>query len=98
MRNLLIIALFGFFAGVALRSFFVSDSGFILLIFAVASALGLIFWRGAGFGFILIQAAIFLVALGLGILRYEIQDNTEYISEFKTKIGQNMEISGMVIE
>ncbi|KKT79006.1 MAG: ComEC/Rec2-related protein [Candidatus Giovannonibacteria bacterium GW2011_GWC2_44_8] len=98
MRNLLIIALFGFFAGVALRSFFVSDLEFILLVFAVVSALGLIFWHGDGFRFILIQAAIFLAALGLGILRYEIQDNREYISEFRLDVGQNMEISGTIIE
>ena len=98
MRNLLIIALFGFFAGVALRSFFVSDLEFILLVFAVVSALGLIFWHGDGFRFILIQAAIFLAALGLGILRYEIQDNREYISELRLDVGQYMEISGTIIE
>ncbi|OGF69916.1 hypothetical protein A3H65_02640 [Candidatus Giovannonibacteria bacterium RIFCSPLOWO2_02_FULL_45_14] len=98
MRNLAIISIFGFFSGVVLRSFFVFNFEFTFLIFAVAFALGLIFWCGVDFGFILIQTAIFLVALGLGVLRYEIQDNTEYISEFKTKIGQNMEISGMVIE
>ena len=62
------------------------------------SALGLIFWHGDGFRFILIQAAIFLAALGLGILRYEIQDNREYISEFRLDVGQNMEISGTIIE
>lgn len=98
MRLLAIIALFGFFAGVALRSFFIFNFEFTLLIFAVACVLGLIFWRGAGFGFILIQAAIFLVALGLGVLRYEIQDNREYVSELKPQLGQSVQISGTVIE
>lgn len=98
MRKVLIIAVIGFFAGIILRSFFFLGLEFTILIFVVASALGLIYLRGADFGLILIQAAIFLVALGLGILRYEIQDNKEHISELNTKIGQNMEISGTIID
>ncbi|OGF51817.1 hypothetical protein A3I27_00425 [Candidatus Giovannonibacteria bacterium RIFCSPLOWO2_02_FULL_43_11b] len=98
MRNLAIIVLFGFFTGVAFRSFFVFDLEFLILLFFIASALGLIFWRGANFGFILIQAAIFLAAFGLGILRYEIQDNKEYISALKPEIGHSIEISGIIVE
>ena len=97
MRNLAIIALFGFFAGVALRSFFIFGIWFALLAFLIAAVLGIIFWLRRESGIFLIQVALFLAAFGLGALRYDIQDEREDIAVFMPNVGRKIEISGTVI-
>ena len=98
MRNLLIVALVGFFAGVALRSFFAFGIEYSILLIVIGASFGIIYATRDEYGKFLIQAAFLLIAFSLGALRFEIQDSREHLVEFQEKLGEQIEISGKISE
>lgn len=97
MKNFLFLLFLGFFLGVIVRSFFVFSLEFTFLILALAFIFGVIFYLRPD-SRIFLGIAILLAALGLGVLRYEIQDLKEGLDFLRSKLGQEIELSGIVIE
>lgn len=98
-QTILILFLVGFGAGIFLRSFFeiywtlaalAGISGIFFLIFSHLDV--------KRPNYVFLALAVFLVSLGLGILRYEIKDAVSISQELQSKIGQNVFLRGMVVD
>ena len=98
MRNFLIIALFGFFAGVLVRSFFAVSIELAALFLIISATLGIIFFLRKDRGILLVQISFFLVSLSLGIFRYEIADSREKFKDLYRNVGEEIMFRGEIIE
>ena len=112
MRRAWILAgLAGFFGGIFIRSFFIFSSEFVLLLIFLGAVLGFICYSDARqarseprpggvvvSGSLFLYFAVFLVALALGILRYDFQDSRRGLTGFYDKAGERIKLSGVVVE
>lgn len=86
MRNFFVVILAGFFGGVFIRSFFSFGFEFSALFIFLGAVFSFLYWRFYFSNFILFSA-IFLIAFGLGILRYEIQDTIPFLIPGEVKLS-----------
>ncbi|MBU3925830.1 ComEC family competence protein, partial [Patescibacteria group bacterium] len=98
MQKIFALIIFGFIAGIFIRSFL--NWGWALPAFFVF--LGLIFTvfhfvKHSVFD-ISIFVAIFLIAIGLGIVRYEFKDMYGNLAKFENNINQQIFVNGIVID
>ena len=89
-----VLMVFGFALGVLFRSFF--DLGWPAALLTIIAGVFLYLFYRLRTGDLLRLCAIFLLALGLGILRYEIKDRSMVSEELKPKIGQRVWLKGVI--
>lgn len=97
-RLFFVLILAGFFSGVFLRSFFVFAPEFTFLFLILGAVFGVIFYLRPSPGRLLLNLAVLLTALSLGILRYDLRDSKENITPLFQKRGEAVSLSGFVSE
>ncbi|MBI2609688.1 ComEC family competence protein [Candidatus Giovannonibacteria bacterium] len=86
----------GFFTGVSVRSFFYLYPEIAYLFIATGIILlGIYFLRRQ---FIYISGAIFLLAFGVGIFRYDLKESKANLPDLSEKTGERIKITGYISE
>ncbi|MEK7566852.1 MAG: ComEC/Rec2 family competence protein [Patescibacteria group bacterium] len=91
-----VLIIFGFAAGIFLASFF--EVGFALAALVIITSAFLFLLSGFRPDGALVFISIFIFALGVGVLRYEIKDSSAVSPELKKFIGQKISLKGVVVE
>ena len=95
-EKILILVLAGFGAGVGIRSFF--DLGWPYAVFAgLVSVFGFMLWKLRGKEWF-VASAIFILALGFGIIRYDLKDQKTISLELAAQIDKQVIVRGTVID